>query len=70
MTAYNCWFIRCQGSRCSKESNIADTRKEAFEEAKEMGFVRVKVENGSYWDFCHECHIKYIVERHNNITER
>ena len=62
MTISAIYSVFCQGSRrgaCSHWAGEADTKREALSQAKNEGFKRVRVENGSMWDFCPACYNRY-----------
>ena len=52
------YSVRCQGVRCNKEAESGETKRESLQLAKAEGFRRVKVPNGTMWDFCPACYEK------------
>lgn len=58
------YTVHCQ--RCWKWAGQEETKREALEEAKRCGFRRVKVQNGSMWDFCATCYEIYNDEQKHN----
>ena len=61
MCVHTCHWIVCTNCRKLAEE-FGETKREALELAKEEGFVRKRVPNGSMWDFCPTCYEKYLAE--------
>lgn len=62
MTMQTSHNVTCDGTRrkgCTSYASSADTKMEALSESRREGFRRVKVKNGSYWDFCSSCYEKW-----------
>lgn len=62
MTIQTSHTVTCDGTRrkgCDSYAASTDTKRGALDEARLEGFKRVKVANGSYWDFCKSCHEKW-----------
>jgi Fe2+ or Zn2+ uptake regulation protein len=57
-------FVRLYCTRCGKQYNEEDEFANLLREtASENGWKYIKVENGSFWDFCPSCYEGYKNER-------
>jgi len=55
------YIVHC--TRCGREApEGCETKTGALTNAKADGFIRKKVQNGSYWDFCPKCQQREIDE--------
>ena len=57
MTISAIYTVHCQG--CGAWAGQEDSAREALTEAKRLGFKRIRVRNGSMWDFCAKCYTEY-----------
>ena len=57
MTICTIYTVNCQG--CGAWAGQEDTKRDALTVARRLGFKRVRVKNGSMWDFCPKCYEKY-----------
>ena len=57
MSVSKTYSIHC--NNCGRWIGEEDCLKDAREFAKREGFKRVRVPNGSMWDFCPTCVVRY-----------
>jgi len=61
MTISATFSVHC--TSCGSWAGEEESKRGALKEAKRQGFRRVKVENGSYWDFCPKCYEFHVDEQ-------